>query len=327
MANLKTIRTDVVGSLQRPPGLKEARTQFDEGKISVEALRALEDDAVREAVRLQESVGLDVITDGEMRRLNFQDSFGAAVEGYDAKRSTVKGYENRVEGAAPLQRWEIKELHDHGTAVSGIAARPGRGCGSRATCRSRNTVSGGRRKNAGQGITLIGPDRITQRFDCEDLRPQRLPRPMRSWPTWSRSSARSSRAWSRPAAATSISTRPASPPMSTRPRSTQMRARGEDPVANFALAQGRGEGGGEPRRGGERHPSVPRQPAQHVAPRRQLRRHRRAAVHELPHDRFLLEYDTRAPAVFAPLRFVPKGKVAVLGLVSTKVPSWRLSMA
>jgi len=38
-----------------------------------------------------------------MRRLNFQDSFGAAVEGYDAKRSTLKVYERRVEGSAPLQ--------------------------------------------------------------------------------------------------------------------------------------------------------------------------------------------------------------------------------
>jgi 5-methyltetrahydropteroyltriglutamate--homocysteine methyltransferase len=41
---------------------------------------------------------------------------------------------------------------------------------------------------------------------------------------------------------------------------------------------------------------------------------------ELPHDRFLLEYDSPRAGSFAPLRFMPKGKVAVLGLVSTKVP-------
>src|SRR5271170_8076819 len=40
---------------------------------------------------------------------------------------------------------------------------------------------------------------------------------------------------------------------------------------------------------------------------------------ELPHDRFLLEYDTPRAGSFAPLRFVPKGRVVVLGLVSTKV--------
>jgi 5-methyltetrahydropteroyltriglutamate--homocysteine methyltransferase len=41
---------------------------------------------------------------------------------------------------------------------------------------------------------------------------------------------------------------------------------------------------------------------------------------ELPHDRFLLEYDSPRAGGFEPLRFVPKGKVVVLGLVSTKVP-------
>jgi 5-methyltetrahydropteroyltriglutamate--homocysteine methyltransferase len=40
---------------------------------------------------------------------------------------------------------------------------------------------------------------------------------------------------------------------------------------------------------------------------------------ELPHDRFLLEYDSPRAGSFAPLRFVPKGKVVVLGLISTKV--------
>ena len=79
---------------------------------------AIEDEAVREAVRLQEGAGLDVVTDGEMRRLNFQDSFGASVEGYDATRSTLKVYERRVEGAAPGQRWEIPTLQHAGTAVS-----------------------------------------------------------------------------------------------------------------------------------------------------------------------------------------------------------------
>jgi 5-methyltetrahydropteroyltriglutamate--homocysteine methyltransferase len=41
---------------------------------------------------------------------------------------------------------------------------------------------------------------------------------------------------------------------------------------------------------------------------------------ELPHQRFLLEYDSPRAGGFAPLRFVPKGKLVVLGLVSTKVP-------
>ena len=84
MNDLKTIRTDVVGSLLRPAALKDARTRFDDGQISADDLRKLEDDAVRNAVLLQEDAGLDVVSDGEMRRLNFQDSFGAAVEGLSA---------------------------------------------------------------------------------------------------------------------------------------------------------------------------------------------------------------------------------------------------
>src|SRR6266567_8268826 len=107
MSDLKKIRTDVVGSLLRPASLRDARIEYDEGKIGVDDFRAVEDEAVRDAVRLQESIGLDVISDGEMRRLNFQDSFGAAVEGYDAQASTLRVYERRVEGSAPLRRWEI----------------------------------------------------------------------------------------------------------------------------------------------------------------------------------------------------------------------------
>src|SRR4029077_4285668 len=43
-------------------------------------------------------------------------------------------------------------------------------------------------------------------------------------------------------------------------------------------------------------------------------------LNELKHDRFLFEYDTPRAGGFEPLRFLPKGKVVVLGLVSTKVP-------
>ena len=104
MTDLRTIRTDVVGSLLRPAAVKEARQKFDEGKIDAAELHRIEDDAIRDAVKLQESTGLDVVSDGEMRRLNFQDSFGAAVEGYDASASTMQVYTQRVEGAAGLAR-------------------------------------------------------------------------------------------------------------------------------------------------------------------------------------------------------------------------------
>jgi 5-methyltetrahydropteroyltriglutamate--homocysteine methyltransferase len=61
-------RADVVGSLLRPAYLREARQASQEGRLDAEALRRVEDRAVREAIALQESAELDVITDGELRR-------------------------------------------------------------------------------------------------------------------------------------------------------------------------------------------------------------------------------------------------------------------
>ena len=75
-------RTDVVGSLLRPASLLEARTQLESGAITESAFAQAEDAAVDEALALQEEAGLDVVTDGEMRRLSFQSQMPAAVEGF-----------------------------------------------------------------------------------------------------------------------------------------------------------------------------------------------------------------------------------------------------
>jgi len=77
------IRSDVVGSLLRPPGLKEARQRLERGEISSAALKQVEDHAVDEAVRLQESAGLDVLTDGELRRYAFFGHLIDALDGFD----------------------------------------------------------------------------------------------------------------------------------------------------------------------------------------------------------------------------------------------------
>jgi hypothetical protein len=61
-------RSDVVGSLLRPDYLREARKAAREGALAADALGVVEDRAVREAIALQESAGLDAITDGELRR-------------------------------------------------------------------------------------------------------------------------------------------------------------------------------------------------------------------------------------------------------------------
>jgi 5-methyltetrahydropteroyltriglutamate--homocysteine methyltransferase len=65
---MATARADVVGSLLRPDYLSEARAAAREGKIGADELRAVEDRAVLEAIELQESAGIEAITDGEFRR-------------------------------------------------------------------------------------------------------------------------------------------------------------------------------------------------------------------------------------------------------------------
>ena len=67
-----TAHTDVVGSLLRPVALRKARCDWVAGRLSHAQFKFIEDRAVDEAVSLQESAGLDIVTDGEMRRLSFQ---------------------------------------------------------------------------------------------------------------------------------------------------------------------------------------------------------------------------------------------------------------
>lgn len=76
-------RSDVVGSLLRPSYLKQARERYEKGQISPSEFKSLEDRAVDEAVELQKSAGLEVLTDGEMRRYAFFGHLIDAVEGFD----------------------------------------------------------------------------------------------------------------------------------------------------------------------------------------------------------------------------------------------------
>lgn len=75
-------RTDVVGSLLRPPELLEAQARFSRGELTPAEFKRIEDQAVDEAIRIQEEAGLEVVTDGEMRRVSFQSQMTAAIEGF-----------------------------------------------------------------------------------------------------------------------------------------------------------------------------------------------------------------------------------------------------
>jgi methionine synthase II (cobalamin-independent) len=74
--------TDVVGSLLRPRELLAAQEALARGELTPGAFKQVEDRAVDDALALQEEAGLDVVTDGEMRRLSFQSQLTAAVDGF-----------------------------------------------------------------------------------------------------------------------------------------------------------------------------------------------------------------------------------------------------
>ena len=318
MSDLRTIRTDVVGSLLRPPSVKEARTLLEQGKIDAAELRRIEDDAIRHAIKLQETIGLDVVSDGEMRRLNFQDSFGAAVEGYDASASTMQIYTQRVENASALQRWEIP-LHEKGTAISHRRPVKSRLKLTRNVPLEEYKFVHGIAKVPAK-VALIGPDRISQRFAHEDSKAV-----YKDMDAFMADVVAIERDIIKSLADAGCRYVHIDAPGYTayvdEPTLAQMRARGEDPKQNFARSIKADQAliAGFPGvtfgihlcRGNQR--SMWHREGTYDAIAEQL-------FVELPYDRFLLEYDSPRAGGFEPLRFLPKGKVAVLGLVSTKVP-------
>jgi 5-methyltetrahydropteroyltriglutamate--homocysteine methyltransferase len=77
-------RAEVIGSLLRPAYLKQARLDLAADRLSLSRFKLLEDRAVDEAIALQQDSGLDVVTDGEMRRSAFVGPLTDYVEGFEA---------------------------------------------------------------------------------------------------------------------------------------------------------------------------------------------------------------------------------------------------
>ena len=107
-------RFDQVGSLLRPPELRAAREQFRSGEIDAAGLRAVEDESIREAVRRQEALGLQGITDGEFRRTFFHTDFLEQLEGVGVRggiTSTFHRADGGVDFAPPRLVVEGKIAH------------------------------------------------------------------------------------------------------------------------------------------------------------------------------------------------------------------------
>ena len=78
-------RADHVGSFLRPPDLLVARERFRTGELSKPELRAVEDRAIADVVRMQEDTGLQGVTDGEFRRTYFHIDFLEQLEGVETR--------------------------------------------------------------------------------------------------------------------------------------------------------------------------------------------------------------------------------------------------
>jgi len=317
--DLANLRTDVVGSLLRPAELKQAHADRGAEKISAEALRQIEDEAIRKAVRFQEEMGLSVITDGEFRRLNFQDSFAASVSGFAARQVDFTFMESLSREGKPLQRWDPYHIAGEGAAI--LQRRPV----AQKLRLARNLpleeyqfVSGVTQKPV--KVTLVGPDRITQRFDYQNSKSV-------YWSTedFVADVVRIEREMIRSLIDAGCPYVQIDAPSYTAyvdgPSLQEMRERGEDPMKNLTRSiQADNEilrlfdgaiFGIHLCRGNQR--SMWHREGSYDAIAEKL-------FNELRHDRFLLEYDSPRAGTFEPLRFVPKGKIVVLGLVSTKVP-------
>lgn len=318
MTSLDRIRTDVVGSLLRPADWKQARLAFETAKMSAEEFARVEQNCVRRHLALQERIGLDVVTDGEVSRLNFQDSFGLAVSGYDAGRETMKTQEKRASNTS-LTRWEIPDLAAPGTPVVHrrptvsrleLVRNPPLEEYKRAAPLTRKPVK----------VSLIGPDRVMQRFDhagskavyatvdafVDDV--VKVQRQM-------------IQALVDAGCKYVHIDEPGYTAYVDQPSMDAMKKRGEDPMENFSrslranaklIANFPGVTFGIHLCRGNQRSTWHREGTYDAIAER--------LFNELPHQRFLLEYDSPRAGSFAPLRFVPKDKVVVLGLVSTKVP-------
>jgi 5-methyltetrahydropteroyltriglutamate--homocysteine methyltransferase len=117
--------TDVVGSLLRPAALLEARRRLEAGEMTEAEFKPIEDAAVDAAVELQESAGVEVVTDGEMRRLSFQSGLPDAVDGF---------------GEVPLEAYLWGEWHGEGAVGDRATDRPPR-LGVREPLRRRRHIA------------------------------------------------------------------------------------------------------------------------------------------------------------------------------------------
>lgn len=116
------LHADVVGSLLRPERLLRARRAREHGRLSEEVFERIEDRAVLHAIRLQEAAGLEVVTDGEMRRVSFQSQMTEAATGFGACDINAFLWGD-WKSAEPLGPWSVERPEDLGVVSKLVRKR------------------------------------------------------------------------------------------------------------------------------------------------------------------------------------------------------------
>ena len=324
--DLNKIRIDHIGSLVRPAQLKDVFARYDRGQASREELAKAQDDSIRDVIQKQEAHGFPVVTDGEFRRHSFQESFSECVVGFDVPKNVTLYYEKRDLNETPLERAE-QNFDEAGPAI--ITRRPA--VGRLKLVRNLPLEEYRYAQSVARvpaKVTVLGPDRIAQRFKWEasrnvydglddfvdhvvQIERQMIAELVKAGCKYIQIDA------------------PGYTAYVDKVSLDRMRARGEDPERNFqrsidadnALIKDfpgvtfgihicRGNARTIDPKTGKLVPQWHRE-GSYDAIAEQL-------FTSLKHQRLLLEYDSDRAGGFEPLRFVPKDKIAVLGLVSTK---------
>ncbi|HVB06460.1 MAG TPA: hypothetical protein VNF07_09490 [Acidimicrobiales bacterium] len=308
-----------------PPWLREHHTAYELGLLEAAELEADHRAAVASVLANQQAIGLPILTDGELSRRNFQESFGSAVSGYDAlPQHYPPPAAYPTPGPAAAAGRPAANRIESGGGVNGPPIEQRRPVIARLQL-VRNVIleeylRSSSLTDAPVKVTLVGPDRIAQRFAHEDstgiydglddfvdhvvaIEQEMIAAVVAAGCRYVQIDEPGYTAYVDPV------------------WPERMRRRGEDPAENlgrsiaadnalrapfpdvtFAIHICRGGGGG---RGG---PGFHRQ-GHYDAIAEQL-------YGELAFDRFLLEYDSEEAGGFESLRYLPKNKISVLGLVS-----------
>ncbi len=323
--DLHRIRIDQIGSLAGPISLRTAIAALDRGEVSAAEVAQRIDDAITDSIRRQESIGLPVVSDGEFRRRNFQESFGAAVSGFDGA-ARVTSLDDLSISRTPLTRAEqnfeargpamvtrrpvvdrLRLVHnvplEEFTLASRVATKP-----VKATILSADRIS---QRFAWEASLAIYADMDAFLADVVAIQRTMVKALVDAGCRYIQIDAPGYTAY-----ADSVSLE-------------RMRSRGEDPAINLkrAIAADNAVMADFPGvtfgihlcRGNPR--TVDPKTGKIVGQWHREGHYDAIAEQvfgDLHHHRFLLEYDTERSGGFAPLRFMPKDKVAVLGLVTTK---------